>query len=201
MTLLVQDGVDRDRRLAGLAVTDDELALSTTDGRHRVDGLDAGLQRLADGLATGDAGGLDLHAAKLGVDERALAVNGLTEGVHDSSEQRVADGHRQNAPGRANDLLFFDAVHRAEHDRADRLLVEVHGKSHGAVFELEKLVHLRRGQPRHARDAVADFDDAPDLLGRDGRIEVGDVLAQCLSDLAGANGELSHHIFLFLVVS
>jgi hypothetical protein len=27
------------------------------------------------------------------------------------------------------------------------------------------------------------------------------MLAQCLSDLAGANGELSHHIFLFLVVT
>ena len=71
----------------------------------------------------------------------------------------------------------------------------------GAVFELEQLVHLGRGQTRDARDAVADLDDAADLLGADGRVVLGDVLAQGVSDLVGTNGELSHHSFLFLVVS
>ena len=64
LTLLVQDRVDRDRGLAGLAVADDELALTAADRRHRVDGLDAGLQRLVHGLAAGDAGRLDLEAAQ-----------------------------------------------------------------------------------------------------------------------------------------
>ena len=44
---LVDDRVDRDRGLAGLAVADDQLALAAADGGHGVDGLDAGLQRLA----------------------------------------------------------------------------------------------------------------------------------------------------------
>src|SRR6187200_2404062 len=44
--LLVDDRVDRDRGLAGLAVTDDQLALAATDRGHGVDGLEAGLQRL-----------------------------------------------------------------------------------------------------------------------------------------------------------
>src|ERR1043165_3279514 len=42
--LLVDDGVDRDRRLAGLAVADDQLALAAADGDHGVDGLEAGLR-------------------------------------------------------------------------------------------------------------------------------------------------------------
>ena len=62
---LVEDRVDGDRGLAGLAVADDQLALAPADRRHGVDGLDAGLQRLVHGLAAHDAGRLDLHAAQL----------------------------------------------------------------------------------------------------------------------------------------
>ena len=36
----------RDRGLAGLPVADDQLALAAADRNHRVDGFDAGLQRL-----------------------------------------------------------------------------------------------------------------------------------------------------------
>ena len=55
-SLLVQDRVDGDRGLARLAVADDQLALAAADGDHGVDGLDARLQRLIDGLPAGDAG-------------------------------------------------------------------------------------------------------------------------------------------------
>src|SRR5271163_3357635 len=40
---LVEDGVDTDRGLAGLAVADDQLALATADRCHCVNGLDPGL--------------------------------------------------------------------------------------------------------------------------------------------------------------
>ena len=46
--LLVDDRVDADRRFAGLAVANNQLALAAADRRHRVDRLDAGLERLAD---------------------------------------------------------------------------------------------------------------------------------------------------------
>src|SRR5439155_25894512 len=68
---LVEDRVDGDGRLAGLAVADDQLALTPADRRHGVDGLDAGLERLVHRLATGDAGRLDLHAALLRALERS----------------------------------------------------------------------------------------------------------------------------------
>ncbi len=54
---LVDDRVDRDRGLADLAVADDQLALPAADRRHRVDGLDAGLQRLLHRLAVRPADG------------------------------------------------------------------------------------------------------------------------------------------------
>ena len=53
---LVDDRVDGDGRLAGLAVADDQLALAAADRRHGVDGLDAGLQRHFHRLPAGHAG-------------------------------------------------------------------------------------------------------------------------------------------------
>ena len=45
LTALIDYRVDRHRCLAGLAVADDQLALTSTDRDHRVDRLDAGLER------------------------------------------------------------------------------------------------------------------------------------------------------------
>src|SRR5439155_4138502 len=79
LAALVEDRVDGDGRLARLAVTDDELALAAADGRHGVNGLDAGLEGLVHRLAGDDARRLHLEAPfALGVD-RALAVDGLPE--------------------------------------------------------------------------------------------------------------------------
>ena len=54
--LLIDDRVERDRGLAGLAVADDQLALAAADRNHRVDGFDAGLHRLFHRLAIDHAG-------------------------------------------------------------------------------------------------------------------------------------------------
>ena len=43
LTLLVDDGIDRDGGLTGLTVTDDQLSLSAADRNHGVNCLDTGL--------------------------------------------------------------------------------------------------------------------------------------------------------------
>ena len=48
LALLVDDGVEADRGLAGLAVADDQLTLAAADRDHGVDRLDAGLERHVD---------------------------------------------------------------------------------------------------------------------------------------------------------
>ena len=70
VALLVDDRIDCDSGLTGLTVADDELTLATADRRHRVDGLQAGGQRLVNrmtmhnvrclGLENTTAFGLDL---------------------------------------------------------------------------------------------------------------------------------------------
>ena len=83
------------------AVADDELALATADRGHRVDRLDAGLQRLVHRLALHDAGRLQLERATgLGLD-LAEAVDRLAERVDDAAEEGVADGDREDLAGAA----------------------------------------------------------------------------------------------------
>ena len=89
----------------------------------------------------------------VGVDQRTLAVDRLAERVHDATEQRVADGHDQDATGRANDLLLFDACRPSPRTTApivssSRFIA----RPTRAVFELEELVDLgRRAGPTRAR--------------------------------------------------
>ena len=85
----------RDGGLAGLAVADQQLALAAADVDHAVDGLDAGLQRLAHRLPLHHAGGDALDRAELLGGDGALAVDGLAERVDHAAHHRVAhgDGH------------------------------------------------------------------------------------------------------------
>ena len=60
-------------------------------------------------------------------------------------------------------VALLDVVGLAEHDRADRVLVEVQREAERAALELEQLVDRGVGQARDAGDAVADLEDATDL--------------------------------------
>src|SRR6185312_11013315 len=87
LALLIDDRVDRDGRLAGTAVADDQLALTTADRNHRVDGLHAGLHRLVDRLTGDDAGRLDLDLALVGAGQRLAAVDRRAHRVDDAAEE------------------------------------------------------------------------------------------------------------------
>ena len=95
-------------------------------------------------------------------------------------------------------LALFDLVDVAEHDGADRVLVEVQGEADGAVLELEEFVHAGVGQAADAGDAVADFGDAADGAGLDRRLEAVEVRLERRRDVGGGNGQLSHGVVCFL---
>ena len=112
-SLLVDDAVDRDGRLAGLPVADDQLALAAADRGHRVDRFDAEVQRLLHRLALDDRGRLHLELPVTGdlrLVERRPAVDRVAEHVHNATEQRVADGDREDAPRELDRVAFFDLL-------------------------------------------------------------------------------------------
>src|SRR5439155_25088746 len=109
--LLVDDAIDRDRGLARLAVADDQLALSATDRRHRVDRLDTEVERLLHRLPLHDGGRLHLELPVTGdlrLVERRPAVYRVPEHIDDAAEQCVAHGNGEDAPGELDGVSLFD---------------------------------------------------------------------------------------------
>ena len=184
---LVQDRVDRNRRLAGRAVADDELALPAADRNHRVDRLQAGLQRLLHRLATDHARCLELERSAFGRLDRPEAVERVPERVDDAPEQAVADGHAHDLAGPAHRLALAHVLPLAEERGADVVLLEVEGDAHDAVLELEPLEGDAVLEPVDAGDAVADLEDGADLreVGLD--VELLDSILQDRGDLFGSS--------------
>ena len=190
---LVDDRVEGHRRLAGLPVADDQLALAAADGGHGVDRLDAGLQGLLHRLALHDRRRLRLEHASLGGLDLALAVERAPERVDDPAEEAVTDGDREDLAGPAHLLALADVLGVAEDDAADLADVEVERDPEDAVAEVQQLVGHGRVQALDPRDAVTGVDDPADL-GLVGlvRLVAGDELLQRVADLLGTDGELRH---------
>ena len=191
LALLVDDRVEGHRGLAGLAVADDELALAAADGDHGVDGLEARLQRLFHRAAVDDPGGDALDGSEPRGLDRALAVEGQTEGVHHPPHHRFAHGHGHDAL-RALDLVaFLDEVGLAQEHDAHRVFLEVHGEARHPVGQLEQLARHAVVEAVDPGDAVADLQDGAHLRHVDGGGVARELLADDLGDLFGANLHLS----------
>ena len=155
-TLLVDDGVDGQRGLAGLAVADDQLALAAADRDHRVDCLVTGLHRLRHRLAP-DHARRDLFHRRAGFGgDRALAVDGLAQRVHHATEQLRTDRHFQNAPGGLGGVAFTQVLVCTQHHGADRVAFQIERQCEGVVRQFDHFASHHVRQPVHAHDAVGD---------------------------------------------
>ena len=185
LTLLVEDRVDGDRGLAGLAVPDDELALAAPDGDHAVDALQARLERLAHRLPRQDARRLELDAPPVRRLDGALAVDRLPERVHDATHRRLAHRHVQNAAGPPDDGSLLDVRHVAEARRADVVRLEVEHEAHQLAGELDQLARHGALEPVDARDSVSDAEHRPCLGGEGSLVVVLNLLLDDRRDLFG----------------
>ena len=159
LALLVQDGVNGDGGLAGLAVADNQLPLATADGHHGVHGQDARLQRHGDRLPGDNAGGLPLdgHGGR-GVDG-PLAVDGVAQGVDDAAQHLLPSGDIGPAAGAAHQVPFLNALLRAQQGAAHAACLQVHGQGAHPVFKLQKLAVHDVFQAIHGGNTVPDLND------------------------------------------
>ncbi len=160
---VVDDRVDRDRALAGLAVADDQLALAAADRDHRVDRLQAGQHRLLHGLALHHARRLEFGRARVARVDRALAVERVSERIDDSPEQFVAHRDLEQALGPAHRVALGDVLPLAEHHRAHVVGLEVERQPGHPVRELEHLERHAVLESVDAADAVRDGQHGADL--------------------------------------
>ena len=164
LALLVQDRVDEDRRLARRAVADDELALAAADRDHRVDRLDAGLQRLLHRLALRRRpGALNSSGRVSFVSIGPAPSSGLAERVDDPPDELVADRDAHDLARALDRVALGDLLPLAEERDADVVLLEVERDAGDAVLELEALRGQAVLEAVDAGDAVADLENGADL--------------------------------------
>ena len=163
LVAVVDDRVDRHRGLAGLAVADDQLALTAADRGHGVDRLDAGQHRLLHRLALDHAGGLELGRAELVGGDLALAVQRRAERGDDAAEHLVADGDLEQALGALDRVALDDLLPRAEEHGADVVGFEVEREARHVVGQLEHLHRHAVVEAVDARDPVPDREHRADL--------------------------------------
>ena len=106
--LLVQDGVDRNGRLTGTAVADDQLALSASDRYQGVNSFDTGLQRNVYRFTVGNTVGRGFNAAGLAGADLTLAVDGLAQCINDTAQHGFAYRHFHDAAGTAYYVALLD---------------------------------------------------------------------------------------------
>ena len=194
LALLVDDRVDADGRLARLAIADDQLALATSDGNHRINGDETGLDGLVDGLALDDARSAELDGAiALGLDG-ALAVQRNAKRVHDAAEQALATGNLDDAARGVNLVVLLDQGVVAQENGAYFVFFKVLGETidSRAVMgdELEELAGHCTFQTIDARNAVANLNDMTKLTSLDAGLQRSKLLTQNLIDVA--RGDFRH---------
>ena len=163
--LLVQDGVNADRRLTGLAVANDEFALAATNRNHRVHGLDPRLQGFGDRLAVHNARGIHFDERLAFGGDGAEPVQRLTQRVHHAAEHGFAHGHFHDAAGAAHFLAFLDFGGVTQKHDPDGVFFQVESQARHAAREVEHFAHLAAGEAVNAGNAVAHLDNGADFVG------------------------------------
>ncbi len=178
LTLAVDDGVEADGSLAGLAVADDQLTLAAANRNHGVDRLEACHHRLAHRLTIDYAGCQPLDGQTLRGGNGALIVNGLAERIYDAADERFTHGDAENLPGTLDLVAFANLGVLAHQHGADLVFFEVHGESRDAVGELDEFAGHNLVETMQAGDAVTQRDNRAHLVDADLRVVICNLLLQ-----------------------
>src|SRR4029079_14140646 len=185
-------GVHGNGGLARLTVADDELALAAADRNHRVDGLVAGLHRLAHRLAVDDARRDALDGRGLRGLERTLAIGRLAERVDDATQQFAAHRHFEDAAGGLHRVAFADALVVTQHHGAHRVLLEVERQAEHVARELDHFAVANVRQAMDAADAVRHRDHGTDVARLGGGLEVLDARLDEVADFGCFYGHVEY---------
>src|SRR5581483_8303519 len=163
---VVQDRVERNRRFAGLAVPDDQLALSTTNRNHRIDGFDSGRHRLAHRLTIDNARSDAFNVNRLFGINWAFIVDCLPERVHYASNHGIAYGHGHDLAGAADFATLFDLRVVAHEHATNLVFFEVHRDAGYPVAEVDELAGHDFVEAVDAGDTIAQRDHGADFVDR-----------------------------------
>ena len=190
---LVDDRVDGNGSLSGLAVADDQLTLTPSDGNHGVYGLKTGLERLVHRLAEYYPGSLTLqrHAHSLAL-HLAKSVQRRTDGVHDTAYQALAYIDTRDAPQTPHPHVFLYLVGGTEKHGSDAVFLEVHHHGFHTAVKLKEFARFGLRQAVDTGHAVADGEHVAHFFVFKRSVDTLQLPVQYLRNLACFNSVLCH---------
>ena len=180
--LLVDNRVDSDGGLTGLAVANDQLTLASTDRNHGIHSLDTGLERFLHRLTEDDTGSLAFegHLIEVALDV-ALAVDGVAEGVDDTSAEAFTHADGGDTSGALAQVTFVERLRITKQYHTDIVLFQVEHDAHDVAFfflEHDQLARLGVLKAIYTCDTVADDQHGADLCQFSFRIIILQLLTQ-----------------------
>ena len=154
---LVDDRIDRDGRLTGTAVANDELALSTADWNHRIDRLDTSHKRLINRLTLDNTRSDSFNRISLGAFDCTLAINWLSQSINYTTEKSFANWDRKKRSRAFNFVALLEVIRLAENNRSHFVFFQVKGDTDRSTRKRDHLVIHYLGQTVDLRNAVADL--------------------------------------------
>merc|ERR1740123_633296 len=185
--LLVDDGIDGNSGFASLPVSNDQLTLATTNGHQAVDSLDASLHGLLDRLSGDDAGGLQSNPVPLLAADGALAVNGVTQSINDTSKDLVTNGDIHNGSSSLDNVSLLDELVITEHDNTNVVRLQVKGHALESRAELHHLLGLDVLETIDTSDTISNGEHTACLLKVDGGGGAEDSLLEDGGDLSSSS--------------
>ena len=138
------------------------------DGDEGVDHLDAGLQRRGDRGALDDGGRRDFDRTVGVGEDRPGTIEGAAEGVHDSTQQHLADWHLEHPAGTLYLAAGSQALWQIEQDHAEPFRIEVGHQAQGTPLQTYQLFTAHAGKSHDPADLLADGGQGAHLLDREG---------------------------------
>ncbi len=133
-------------------------------------------------------GALDVDAATLGRDDRALAVDRLAQRVDDAAQQATADRNVDDLAEAADFVAFLDGLVLTEDHATDVVALQVQGHAlHAGFRKLDHFAGLDVVQTVDTGDAVTDGQHLADVGHGGVFAEIGDLRLEDGRNLGGAD--------------
>ena len=194
LTLLVDDGVHRNRSLTGLTVANDKFTLATSNRNHGVNSQDTRLHGLMNRLTGDNARSLEFNGAIAFSLNGALAINRHTEGVHYAAEHFLARRNLNDTTRCFNLIVFLDCGDIAQQNGAHFVFFKVLSQAeYGLTIrpdEFQKFACHGVFQSIDTRNTVADRDNGTYFTRLNAGIQLVELLTQSIVD--GLCGDFSH---------
>ena len=172
---MIDNGINRDRGLAGLTVADNQFPLTAANGNHGVNRLDTRLHRAINRFARHNAGRHFFHRIKLLGFYLATAVNRLSNRVDHPAQKLFPHRYGHNAFGALHSVAFFNRDKVPQDNRADCFLFQIQSDADCTTRKLQHLLGAAFFQAAHSGNTVADRNDRAHFLHLGGGAESIDI--------------------------